>query len=416
MNWKIHKAIVFIIAIMISLCANGEQNHNELNFKEALFAAYKNNPLLQSQMQKAEMAKGAFIQSKQYPNPSIMLKGENIGGSGSYNSFESAETTLSITQPIPLGGKLRYRQKATYADYLAMIAAINRKRAELYILVGTTYIDALYAEKWHLVTQKLTNLNKKIVKDVKKRKVSGASSDMDLKLAQVALGEAEIQQARAYRNIKKTRTNLARFLGDYELGKKSLTDRGLPHQNTTWSKIKELLNDSVFINEKKLQLLAKRARITSVKKDVWPTMLVQLGGRHFSDDSENALVLSVSTPIPLFNRNQGKIFAAEAEYTSVLKDLSTLRLELNQKLYANYLDAQQNSEESNKVSITLLPFAQRAANLAEQGYKKGRYTYIELSNVMRTLFHEEKHYQEAHARLDKAVINILGILSNYNYK
>lgn len=407
---------MFLAALTVSVSIFGKEKHNELLFKEALFAAYRNNPSLQSQIQMAEIAKGAFIQSKQYPNPSIMLEGENIGGSGSFNGFESAETTLSITQPIPLGGKLRYRQKATYAEYLAMLASINRKRAELYILVGTAYINALYAEKWHIVTKKLTSLNQKIVRDVKKRKVSGASSDMDLKLAEIALGEAEIQQSRAYRNIKKTRTSLARFLGDFELEKKALTDKGLPHQSTTWSKIKELLNKSVFLNEKKLQLQAKRAKITSVKKDVWPTMSVQLGGRHFSDDSENALVLSVSTPIPLFNRNQGKIFSAEAEYTRILKDLNTLRLELNQKLYAHYLDAQQNAEESKKVAQSLLPFAKKAAHLAENGYQKGLYSYIELSNAMRTLFQEEKHYQEAHARLDKAVINILGILSNYNYK
>ena len=385
---------------------------NITTFVQALDTAYRKNPELQTQIQKANASKGTFIQNSQYLNPSIMLEGENLGGSGIYRGFESAETTLSLTQPIPLGGKRHYLQKASYANYRAMISSIESKKSEIYIALGNAYIDVLYAQKWYKVTKKLTKLNQKIVSDINKRKQSGASAELDLKLAEIQLGEAQIQQSRAQRNIQKSQAVLLRLLGTDKATVNGITDQGIPHNLLIWANIKRRINDSAFILEKKRQLEANRETITAVKKDVWPTLSLQLGARHFSDDNENAIVASASAPLPVFNKNQGKILSAEANYTKTMKELIATRLELQQRLKASQLDALQYNEESIRVKNSLLPLAKKAASLATQGYNRGLYSYIELANAMRNLFEEERHYQESHAKRDKAMITIMGLLRN----
>ncbi|MBG78763.1 MAG: cobalt transporter, partial [Alphaproteobacteria bacterium] len=296
------KYIRLIIFIWIALIASRVLAQGLFSFQEALKLTYQNNPELQAQIQRAEKARGQFIQDGLWLNPSLMLETENIGGSGSFKGFESAETTLSLNQPIPLGGKRNWLQKASGARYEFMRTAILRKKAELYLAVGEAYVNAYYASQWHEVTKKLVRLNEDIVNDIKRRKKAGVSAELDLRLALVQLGEARIQRSRAYRDIKKQYALLTRMTGQGTLSIKALQDKGLPHNGITQKAINNMLNKSVFLREKTAELSAQRVAITSVKKDVWPTIQLKLGGRHFSDDNENALVASVNSVMPVYDR------------------------------------------------------------------------------------------------------------------
>ena len=390
---------------------NLAQAQGVLSFPKVLKLTYQNNPELQATIQDAEQARGQCIQDGLWLNPSLLLEVENVGGSGAYKGYESAETTLSLNQPVPLGGKRHWLQKASCARYEFLRTAVLRKKAELYITVGEIYVNTYYANQWHLVTKKLVRLNEVIVKDIKKRQKAGVSAELDLRLAEIALGEARIQQSRAYRQIKKQFAQLAQQLGKKSLTTQKLLDEGLPHHDIDWEKITKMLKNSIFIGEKTAELSARRIAITSVKKDVWPTVQLQLGGRHFSDDNENALIASINSVMPVFDRNQGKILSAEAAFTQAMQNLRATKYFLWQQLTAAFLDLRQNSEESKQVQNKLLPNAQKASKLAIEGYQKGLYSYIELSNAMRILFEEERHYQEAHAKRDIAMIKITGLLS-----
>ncbi len=382
-----------------------------LSFDNALKLAYQNNPELQAQIQQAEMARGQCIQDGLWLNPSVMLEIENFGGSGAYTSYEAAETTLSVTQPVPLGGKRSWLQRASFVRFQAMRASVLRKKAEIYMAVGEAYVNVYYASHWHQITKKLVGLNQDIVKDIKRRKKAGASAELDLRLAEVALGEAKIQESRARRLIQKQYAMLEQWVGQEALEIYTRVDKGPPHRDVGWDKVKKAMDCSVFIHEKTAEIAARRVAITAVKKDVWPTVDLRFGGRHFSDDNQNAMVASVNSVMPVFDRNQGKILTAEAALTQSLEDLRATKLRLRQQLRSAWLELQQNIQESRMVKNELLPNAEKASRLAIQGYQKGLYSYVQLSIAMRTLFAEERHYQEAHARRDTAMIKLSGLLS-----
>ncbi len=381
-----------------------------LTLKQALDIAYRNNPELQAEIDKARAMRGYFIQSGLYPNPQVTLTAENFGGSGSYSSFEAAETTASITQPIPLGNRLYYQKKATYGDYLASLAQIQVYKATLYINVGMTYVDALYAGQWHQVTKKLMRLNQDIVAAIDRRVKAGAGAELDLRLAQVRLGDARIQEQKAARDALAQRAKLSRLLGDGLRVDRPLVDKGLPDVTLKWSQLIKKLPQSPQLQQLQIQLQAKRATITAVKKEVWPNLNIQLGGRHFEDDGSNAAVASVYAQVPVFDRNQGKILTAEAQYTQTSHMYQGARLDVRQNIYTVFLQAQQSQYEANLVTNSLLPLARKSIILAQDGYKMGRYTYIELSLSLNTLFEEERHYQQAHADFHKTLIQLTGLL------
>lgn len=381
-----------------------------LTFKQALNFAYANNPELLAEIDKAQAMRGSFVQSGLYPNPQLSLTGENLGGSGSYAGYESAETTLSVNQPIPLGSRLKFLQKATYADYMASLAQIKVQKAALYVAVGSTYIDALYAGQWHKVTKKLIQLNQNIVSAIQRRVKAGAGQELDLHLAQLRLGEARIQEKRAKREYLVQRAKLARLIGAQVEMSRPLIDKGLPGLELNWFKISKNISQSPQLLQIQLQLQAKRATITAVKKSVWPDLNILVGGRHFSDDGSNAAVLSTSAEVPITNRNQGKIIAAESEYSQIAHELKGVHLEVKQNAYAIFLQAKQSQYEANLVTNSLLPSARRSIKLAQEGYQMGRYTYLELSTAMSALYEEERHYYQAHADYHSALIQLVGLL------
>ncbi|CAM2774715.1 TPA: TolC family protein [Legionella pneumophila] len=400
----------YVIWSAMSLVASEALAATPLTFKQALGIAYRNNPELQAEIDKAQAMRGFFIQSGLYPNPQVTLTAENFGGSGSYSSYEAAETTASVTQPIPLGNRLQYLKKATYADYLASLAQIQVQKAILYVAVGVAYVDALYAGQWHQVTQKLIRLNQDIVSAIERRVKAGAGAELDLRLAQVRLGEARIQENKAARDALFQRAKLARLLGDGLRVDRQLVDKGLPGVTLNWAVLLRKLPQSPQLVQLQQQLHAKRATITAVKKSVWPDLNIQLGGRHFSDDGSNAAVASAFAEVPVYNRNQGKIITAEAQYTQTAHELQGTRLDVRQNVYGAFLQAEQSHYEASLVTNSLLPLARKSIKLAQDGYQMGRYTYIELSTALNSLYEEERHYQQAHADYHKALIQLTGLL------
>ncbi|HAU1758310.1 TPA: TolC family protein [Legionella pneumophila] len=400
----------YVVWSAMSLVASEALAATPLTFKQALGIAYRNNPELQAEIDKAQAMRGFFIQSGLYPNPQVTLTAENFGGSGSYSSYEAAETTASVTQPIPLGNRLQYLKKATYSDYLASLAQIQVQKAILYVAVGVAYVDALYAGQWHQVTQKLIRLNQDIVSAIERRVKAGAGAELDLRLAQVRLGEARIQENKAARDALFQRAKLARLLGDGLRVDGQLVDKGLPGVTLNWAVLLRKLPQNPQLVQLQQQLHAKRATITAVKKSVWPDLNIQLGGRHFSDDGSNAAVASAFAEVPVYNRNQGKIITAEAQYTQTAHELQGTRLDVRQNVYGAFLQAEQSHYEASLVTNSLLPLARKSIKLAQDGYQMGRYTYIELSTALNSLYEEERHYQQAHADYHKALIQLTGLL------
>lgn len=402
--------ISLVIIVLLHFLTNAV-GATSLTFKQALRIAYQNNPELRAEIDKAQAMRGAFIQSGLYPNPQLALTAENFGGSGSYSSYESAETTASITQPIPLGRRLLYLKKATYADYLSSLAQIQVQKNQLYVDVGVAYVDALYIGQWHQVTKKLIRLNLDIVNAIERRVKAGAGAELDLRLAQLRLGEARIQENKAARDALLQRAKLARLLGCGFRVDQLLVDEGLPDVSLHWAHLLKQLPQSPKLVQLQQLLQAKRATITAVKKSVWPDLNIQLGGRHFSDDGSNAAVASTSVEAPVYNRNQGKIITAEAQYTQTMHELQSARNVVRQTVYAAFLHAEQSHYEANLVTQSLLPLARKSIKLAQDGYQMGRYTYIELSTALNALYEEERHYQQAHAESHKALIQLTGLLA-----
>ena len=381
----------------------------KMTFPEAINLAYQNSPVIQAQIAEINKAQGKFIQSTLLPNPQISAEFENIAGSGTYNNFNSAESTFSLQQPIVLGGRLRAQGQAFSKYTIVQQAQLEVLKSNLYRKVGESYISLLYEQRWIGVAKKLVSLNERIVKSIATRMKAGASSSVDLKLAEIALGESQLTLSRAKRKKAALALKLTNLLNIGSNPSLYATDSGLPHNLDSWKTILSKANSSNILQGQRRLIEANKSKITAEQKQAWPNLNAGVGLRHFSATDDNALVASLSMQLPIFDYNQGAVVSAQSMYTKSIYDLKKIALKMNTNLRAYYLEAIQNREETGKIDDYLLPTARSAVSLARKGYVAGRYSYLYLASAMQVLLSEEKHFIDAHAKLDKAIINIKGL-------
>jgi cobalt-zinc-cadmium efflux system outer membrane protein len=109
-----------------------------------------------------------------------------------------------------------------------------------------------------------------------------------------------------------------------------------------------------------------------------PDPTVSAGVRRFEESHDQALVVGVSIPLPLRDRNQGNVAAAHARARSAAAREAVAQSDYRQSVAearAEYLAAEAKADTLEAKS---LPQAEEALRLAELGYREGKFALIEV--------------------------------------
>lgn len=113
-------------------------------------------------------------------------------------------------------------------------------------------------------------------------------------------------------------------------------------------------------------------------------------------------VFGAAIPLPLFNRNQGKIL--ESQYR--ISKAENKRAAAGNKVHAALSEAYQalaaGYVESTTLKSAVLPGAQSAFDAATEGFRQGKFGYLEVLDAQRTLFEARSRYIEGLSAYPKA--------------
>jgi cobalt-zinc-cadmium efflux system outer membrane protein len=105
---------------------------------------------------------------------------------------------------------------------------------------------------------------------------------------------------------------------------------------------------------------------------------VSAGVRRFEESNDQALVVGVSIPFPIRDRNQGNIVAAQARVRSAAAREAVAELDYRQSVAearAQFLAAEAKADTLEAES---LPQAEEALRLAGIGYREGKFELLEV--------------------------------------
>lgn len=386
---------------------------------DAIAKALMQSPRLKAFNSGVAAAKGELRQSTAWMNPEVGIQAENVAGKGAYKGFDAAEVTYGVTQEITIGGKISARENI--AGKGLEIASLDEQAATLDVIrdVTTAYAEAVAAEENVRLATEQKELAEDVLKSVSIRVGAAAAPLIQKSRAEVERSTATIALDTAMREREITRKNLATLLGEEKVMFTLDSSAFYAVTKPDIAGIEDKLKANPDLVKLNSSLEQSKARLDLEKANAIPDPRLNVGVRDFRDNGDQAFVVGVSLPIPVFNANRGNIEKARNEMSRAEFENRNAALTIN----ADLTRAEQQMENAYLRAETLkhevLPSADKAFRLSREGYGAGRFPYLEVLDAQRSLFGVKqqhiaalKEYHAARATLERLTATHAGRIEN----
>jgi cobalt-zinc-cadmium efflux system outer membrane protein len=379
----------------------------DIALHDALSLALRHNPELAAFSIEVRVAEARTLQAGLRPNPEIGVEVENFAGSGTLRSFDGAETTVEIGQRIEPGGKRRKRTSVASLERALAMWDYEAKRADVLTETSKSFVDVLAAQERLALSQELLRLSEQTYDAVSARVKAGKVSPVEETKAGVALSNGRIEQARAQRGLEAARKKLAAAWGsgvpafDRAVGP---LDRVSPIPPADRLPVEVRGNPDIarWATEKE----RRRAAAALQKAIRIPDVTIAAGVRSFRESDDSAFVAGISIPLPLFDRNQGGILEAQRLLSKAEREGAAAEAKAWSALAEAWQALSTAVLEIDALKATVLPGAQSAFDAASEGYRQGKFGYLDVLDSQRTLFEAKGQYISALTAYHKAAADL----------
>jgi outer membrane protein, heavy metal efflux system len=376
----------------------------EITLRQTLGLAFARNPDIAASSWEVRSGDPRILQAGLIQNPELVVDLENFLGSEPSRNFETLETTLSIGQLVELGGKRAARIKLASSEKEVSIWEYEAKRADVAAEVAKAFVEVLSAQDRLALAEELAGLAGEVLNAVAARVTAGKISPVEETKASVAMSIAGIDLERAKLALEGARKGLAATWGSAKpIFSKAVgqLDRLTPIPTP------EVLADRISRNPDVARWAAemeqRQATLAQERANRIPDIRISGGVRRSKEANDTSFVFGAAVPLPLFNRNQGKILESQYRISKAEQE----REAAGNKVLAALSDAYQalaaGYAEATTLKSAVLPGAQRAFEATSEGFRQGKFGYLEVLDAQRTLFEARGRYVEALGAYHKAV-------------
>jgi cobalt-zinc-cadmium efflux system outer membrane protein len=376
-RWRLRAALACVASGVLSTSISAQ---TAPSFQALLKQAQTSAPRLSLGAAETRAAEGLAVQAAARPNPILGLVVENAAGSGPYKDFDSAETTLSIEQPLELGGKRAARSSAAQADLAAAQARAAQGQIDFARDLALAYAHAEAAQQRLVIAKDGVDLAQAdartarlLVDNGKEAQVRAIQADAGLAAARADLSAAQAEAEAALAHL----SALTGSPDTYAAVAGGLLDvaPATPPSEPTFSPA---------IAAARAERDAAERRIAVERSRRTPDVSVSFGVRRLRGDDATAAVFGISVPLPLFDRNRGAVAAAAANAQAAQARLAMVQAEQDSDRRTATAQASAAGQmlEASRQSQSA---ASEAYRLARIGYDAGRLPLSELLAARRDL-------------------------------
>lgn len=402
--------IILSLFVMAMFIAPKAQADNVLSLEQVYRQVINQNPQVQSYRARIMAAEGNRIQEGLMPNPEAVFEAENFGGDSPRNGFNSAEYTLGVEQEFEIAGKRGKREQvASLEKQQVSQEALARVQAIL-AQAKAAYMRTAIAQERLALADKRAALAGKTHTTVKKRINAAKAAEIQHTKADLEVSAAEVEQRKAQNELELAKVSLANLMGLPEINQSIDADLKAVPDVPERDAIMQSLEQTPMSVMSELSVMREASALDLARANGIPDPTFGLGVRRYNEDDGTAFLASVSIPLTIFDRNQGRVAEAKANLLAAEADQKTMRLNLERQAMELWQTLNSAREEVLAYQDGLLPSAQKAFSQAEDGYDRGAFTFLDYLDAQRTLFDTQESHLEALSNFHeaKAQLDMLG--------
>jgi len=349
------------------------------------------------------------VQAGLYPNPTVSATFDELGdvqGPGGIN------TVPLVSQEIVTAGKLKLSRNAAGREVDQATLNLIAQRFLLFAGIRQNYFEVLTLRRRIEVLDELVKLAEQSVQNTRKLLEAKQVARLDLVQLEVDLERFRAEREATARELPGAFRRLAAVVGVHGLPDTRLAgslDAPLPDyhlesaQQFVLSEHPELRFAQVGVD--RAQLLLKRAQVEPI-----PNVTVAAGYVRQNQNRSDDWTVGVSVPIPVWNRNQGNIQAAQAQVAEAIQEVGRVENDLIERLATTFQDFAAARERAVRYRTAILPRARETFELSLKAYQGGQFEYLRVLEAQRSLAQARQEYVRAQGDSWKAASVISGLL------
>jgi cobalt-zinc-cadmium efflux system outer membrane protein len=359
---------------------------------------------------------------------------ENEKEQGARSGFSEAEITVSLAQVIELGGKRARRVAAAEGEKRTVLWDYEAARADVVAEAAQAFVAVLADQERLRLQEELAQFAEEVARVIGLRVQAGQVSPLEQNRADMAVTTALIARDRAASRLTASRGQLAALWESRAPKFRSVTgDLAAVSRVPTLDDLTEELERNPDIARWAAELASREAQFLSERAERVPDLTVEFGIRstglpdattkrygfdspgafgfsrsdsRFDARRDTSLVLGFSLALPVFDRNQGNIAAAEYLVSKAGAERRATESAVWAALVAARESAAAAASEAAALSEDVMTRAQDTFMKTRHGYQQGKFGYLDVLDAQRSLFDVRTSRLDALERYHAAVVDI----------
>ena len=372
--------------VVAAAAAPAAESSGVLTLAQAIEAAISRNPELQASSYELKAANARIMQARLRPNPEASLEIDGIAGRGIAASPDERQATLSLSQVLELGDKRGRR--VTVAGFERDLAGIEQQARQLDVLAEVTrrFIDVVAAQERVSLARETSSLTERTARAITARVEAARTPEAELSRARITVTRAHADERQAESVLRGAKRTLVAMWGATIPGFQSaradlLTLEPLDSFEALQDRMARNPELTRFASESRL----RDAEMRLAQSQTRPNLTVGVGIRRFQATGDIGFTAGFTMPLPLFDRNQGAIAAAQVRSQQTRAQEQATRIRLQAQLFALYQQLLSSRDLLTTLQSEALPQARAALDQTQVGYDRGRFSYLELGAAQQDL-------------------------------